>query len=123
MNETKQMNAIKLDVAYDLKYPEGSEAPANINKAYAELSRDYIEYAVTSHYKEGLSSQWRRVYAKIQNKIADAIKSESNFTIELSDVELSFIKMSFGSEKTKFGATLARYVVVLEDEIFGSSNK
>lgn len=117
------MNKIKLDVAYDLKYPEGAEKPANINKAYAELSRDYIEYAVSAHYKDGLTSQWRKTYAQIQNKIAEAINSEKDFTIELSDVELSFIRMSFDSKETKFVASLAKYVVVLEDEIFGSSNK
>jgi len=107
---------IKLDLAYDLKYEKGAE-PENLAQAFAELSRDYIEFAVSSHYKQGLDSQWRRVYANIQKKIAESIANKT-FQVDFTDVEMSFIKMSFDSKETKFNAALAQYVVTLEDEIF-----
>ncbi len=110
------MAKIKLDLDYNLKYPEGA-TPENLPQAFAELSRDYIEYAVSSHYKEGLNSQWRRVYSNIQKKIAEAISTKT-FEVDFSEVEMSFLKMSFDSKDTKFSAALAQYVVTLEDEIF-----
>jgi hypothetical protein len=115
------MTKININLGYKVKYPEGTQ-PENVPEEMAKLTKSYIEFAVTASYKDGLSSQFRRIFATIQSKIDVAI-SDKTYVVELGEGELNFLKNAFTDEKTKFTATLAQYVVVLEDEILGSSNK
>jgi hypothetical protein len=109
------MKKIKLNLDYKLKFEEGKE-PENIDKEYSELSRGYIDFAVSASNASGLSGHDRRVFGRIQNLIDKAIEDKS-YVIELDDKDHFFLKNCFMSEKTKFNATLSRYVILLEDEI------
>lgn len=109
------MKLLKLNVDYKVKYPEGSQ-PADINQAQAELSKGYIEYAVSSCHPKGLNGQLRRVYGRIQSKMELAL-TEKSFILNLEDDEIKFLKNVFEGESTLFPATIASYVNVLEDEI------
>lgn len=115
------MKKIKLDLDYNFKpnvdLPEDMQTEEKIREASAELSRDYIEFAVIAGNPTGLDSQFRRIYAKIKSKIATAINMK-DYILELEDGEYNFIKEAFMNEKTKFTANIAHYVVVLEDELF-----
>jgi hypothetical protein len=111
------MKTFNLNIDYKLKYPVGSEpTPEKLSLGQAELTRDYIEYAISSSYKDGLDSQFRRIYATIQSKIESAIEDKTYF-VELADSEVKFIKDAFSDDKAKFNATIAKYVVALEDAI------
>ena len=117
------MNKIILNVDYKFTYPEGVEKPSpeKSEKESAELSKSYIEYAVTGHYKDGLNSQFRRTFANIQNRMDQAIASKEYF-FEVNPIEYNFIHEAFTSANTKFVAAVAKYVVAFEDANFGSSN-
>ena len=84
----------------------------------ADISKSYIEYAVTASYAEGLNNQFRKMYANIQVKIQNAIDFK-HYEVELEKSEVKFIQDAFRDEKTKFTPKLAMYVTVLEDAIFG----
>jgi len=107
------MIKLKLNLDYKLNPPDGKKVT---DKDNAEVSKGYIEYAVSAFHREGLDSQFRRVYAKIQQKIDSAIEDEK-YEIDLDQGEFNLIKLAFDSDKVKFQASLAKYVLVLEDEI------
>ena len=109
------MQKIKLNVDYKLKFDD-EKKPENIDKEYSELSKGYIDFAVSASNPSGLSGSDRRTFARIQNLIDKAIEDEIYF-IELDDKDAFFLKNCFRSEKTKFNATLSKYVILLEDEI------
>lgn len=79
-----------------------------------ELVADYITFAVKDKYKEGLDSQWRRTWARIQRLLDVAIEEKSE-TITFENGEMDFIKGAF--KDVKFPADLAKYVIILEDEL------
>jgi len=107
----------KLNLNIDYKFPvEEKSTKKDIENANAELTRDYIAFAITSSYAKGLSSQFRRLYVKIQSKIDTALNTK-DYVIELEDGEFNFIKEAFSSDDCKVNATIAKYFVVLEDEI------
>lgn len=113
--ETKSENktvALNLAVNYGIEY--GEDKPESIELAYAQLTKSYIEYAVTACHKDGLSSQFRRLYASIEKKIESAINTET-FVATFTTSEFDFIVSAFNSDKAKFIAPLAKYVVKLED--------
>lgn len=119
------MNKLNLNLDYNVKHEEGTNpSPKDIMLKQCDLTKSYIEYAVSAHYRDGLDSQFRRLYGGIQKKIEAAIKAEE-YEVQLEEGELNFIKAAFESKETKFTAPLARYVVVLEDELarIGTSNK
>jgi hypothetical protein len=49
--------------------------------------------------------------------LIDKAIEDKSYVIELDDKDHFFLKNCFMSEKTKFNATLSRYVILLEDEI------
>jgi len=113
------MKKIKLNVDYRVKKTD--DPKEKVDTAKAELSKSYIEVAVTGAYPKGLNGQLRRVFGRIQSKINEAMDSKT-FEIELTDLELNFLQGAFKSDNALFTATLAEYVIVLEDELFGIVN-
>lgn len=116
------MKTLNLDVKYDLpktREVDGKEVEytdEEISVANAQLSLNYIETAVLLSNKDGLDSQFRRLWVIIQSKISMALNSKE-YKIEIDDGEFDFIKRSL--ENAKFNPTIAKYVVALEDEILG----
>jgi len=111
------MKILNLAVNYKIKY-EDTFTEDEVIKAKAELTKSYIDYAVSAQYKDGLTSQFRRVYAKISEKIANALEDKT-FVVNLEVSEVKFIREAFLDDKTKFPATISEYVVTLEDAILG----
>jgi len=74
------------------------------------LSIDYITYAISSHYKEGVEGQLKRVIGRLQRKL-----DEAEETLELEQAEIDIIKKAF--EKVTVPTALVKYWVILEDEI------
>ena len=117
---TKEIKTFDLNIDYKLIYPATMEKPSDEEqaKAHAELTRDYIEFAITYSHKEGLNSQYRRIYAGLRSKIDTALEDKT-YSIEITDSEIKFIKDALLDENTKFNATIAKYVISLEDAILG----
>lgn len=80
----------------------------------AELTQDYIAYAVSTAHKEGLEGQQRRIWGRIQRKFDTAIITKA-YDVELEQAELDFIRSSF--KEAKFTPALAKYVVILEEAL------
>lgn len=78
------------------------------------LFADYIEHAVKESYKDGLDNQWRRLWGRIQRKLDDGIEKKAK-EIDLEQGELDFIKRAFA--ESKFPTEIAKYVVIVEDEL------
>lgn len=112
--EEKQIT-FNLAVDYQVKYPE-AEQPESIEGSYAEITKDYIVSAVMMSNREGLDSQYRRLWATIEKKIEDALLSK-NYVVTFHQGEYNFIVNAFKAEKTKFVPQLAKYVVKLEDAL------
>ena len=110
------MTKIKLNLNYNLNFPNG-EKPENIDKEYTELSKGYIEYAVTASHPKGLNGGERRTYGRIQTLIEKSMEDKT-YEILLEENDYIFLREAFENKETKFNATLSRYVVLLEDEIF-----
>ena len=107
---------LKLNLDYKITYPD-DKRPENMDKELAELTKGYIEYAVTASNASGLAGKERRLFSKIQRKVEEAIEKEI-YSVDLSEDEYWFLKKSFMDEKCKFNALLSKYIVILEDEIF-----
>lgn len=110
------MKTLKLNLDYKINY--GETKPESIDEAYAKLSVSYLEYAVTSAYKDGVGGTIRRILSKLQTKTEQAIEDKT-YSMELEDKEIKFLKDLFKNEKTIMPALISKYVTVLEDEIFG----
>ena len=107
--------AFNLAVAYNVEF---QEQPEDVDFEYANLTAQYMEYAVTSRHKEGLDSQFRRLYSSIQKKIQMAMNTKT-YVVSFTEGEFNFIKEAFANEKTKFVPQVAKYVVELEDALDG----
>jgi hypothetical protein len=104
-----------LNVSLDYKRPEPkTEEDKKAWKSDAELTQDYIAYAVTQTYKDGLEGQLRRLYGRIQRKL-DACLDENKPGMELEEAELDFLDKAFST--AKFPVSIAKYVLVLEAEL------
>jgi hypothetical protein len=79
-----------------------------------ELTADYINFAVRSFYKEGLDSQWRRTFARIQRKLDEAIDTKAD-EVDFEQAELDFIQRAV--KEAKYPPELSKYVVIFEDEL------
>lgn len=96
----------------EYKQPPAKEGEKQLTNQ--ELSEHYISLALADVHKDGLESQQRRIYGRIQRKLTEAIeKSEDD--IELEEAEKDMLKKAFRT--AKFPPFLAKYVVILEDEI------
>lgn len=80
----------------------------------SELTLDYILYAVSQKYADGLEGQLRRICGRIQRKLDEAIEKKKN-SVEFETAEIEFIKKAFN--EAKFPPHLAKFVIMLEDEI------
>lgn len=100
---------MKINLDYGRKLPLAADALSN-----RELTLDYINYAVTNAYPNGIEGKMRRVWGRIQRKFDTAIDFQAE-DIELEETEKDFIKDSF--KDSKFPSGIAKFVVVLEDEI------
>lgn len=106
---------LNIDYKLDTKNAEGKEYTAEeMAQGNAELTNNYIETAVLLANKDGLDSQFRRLWVKIQSKISMALNTK-DYEVELEDGEFNFIKRAF--DNAKFNPTIAKYVVALEDSI------
>lgn len=88
--------------------------PKETTLSNAELTFDYITHAINKRHEKGLNSSQRRLWGRIQRKFDDAIEQKFD-EVELEEAEIDFIKEAF--RDVVFPASLAKFVVVLEDEI------
>jgi len=97
-----------------LNYNQGQPKEGTKQFTGGELTGDYITFAITSAYPEGLQGQLRRVFGRIQRKLDDAIETGKD-DIELEEAEKDLIRDAFG--KARFAAHLSKYINTLEEEI------
>lgn len=109
------MAKIKLNLDYKVKVPEGTPIEDQ-DKDYSEISRGYIDYAVSASHRDGLSGGERRIFSRIQSKVEEAIENKT-YEIDLEEKDLRFLQDCFLDDKAKFQASLAKYVVIFEDEL------
>lgn len=100
---------MKVNLNYNL-----SEDEKKVAKSSQYMTADYIGHAVQQKYPEGLKGQLRRVYGRIQRKLDEAVEKDLS-SIKLEEGEKDFILECF--KDAKFPANLAKFVMVLEDEI------
>lgn len=93
-----------------LDYKRTAKAEEEVSNA--ELTVDYINYAVKTKHKEGLNGSMRRMWGRIQRKFDAAIENEEK-SVDLEDSELDFVFEAF--KDTKYDTSIAKYVDVLED--------
>lgn len=79
------------------------------------LTLNYLESCVFSVYPK-LGGSLMRMFGRIQTKCDQAIIDKAD-SIELEVAEFDFIKKCWFDDKSKFDSPLAKYVVLLEDEI------
>lgn len=103
---------MQFNLNQDYKRPEGiSKELSN-----SEVTVNYIEFAVNQIYNTGLQGSQRRIFARIQRKMDEAIDKKEE-VIDLEQAEFDFIYDIFKNDKLVYGSSLAKYVVVLEDYI------
>lgn len=102
---------INLDYKMSDKYREGGNIKLN-----QELTANFINFAVSSKYKDGLKSGGqRRLYSRLQRNLDEAIEKNVD-EIELEQAQKDFLTDVFASE-IPVSPYEAKYFVVLEDEI------
>lgn len=104
---------LKLDLDYK-RLEEEKKKTSNI-----ALTEDYINYSIIQAYKEGIDGQLKRIVARLQRKLEDAVLNNTP-EIEIEEAELDIIKKSF--EKVKTPVQLIKYWIILEDEIDSLKN-
>lgn len=109
------MNKIKLNLSYPTN-PEAKATQEEIDKARAEISKGYVEYALTAHLKDGANGPQRRIIGRIQRAIEEGIENKT-YEMQVEEKELRLLQDAFLDEKVKFTASLSQFVVMLEDEI------
>lgn len=98
----------------NLDYKRGDENEEEKKISNQEVTVNYILSAVNSSHPQGLDLTNRRIFARIQRKIDEAL--DNNFDdIVLEKAEIDLIKESF--KTAKFPAGYSKYVVLLEEEI------
>jgi hypothetical protein len=110
------MSKIKLNLEYPTNENATDLSQEAVDKARAEVSRGYIEYALTAHFKDGASREERRKIGRLQVSIDKSIEDKT-YAIEVEGKDLILLQDAFLSEKVKFPASISQYVVKLEDEI------
>jgi hypothetical protein len=108
------MEAERATLTINLDYQTPPAAEGDIRKTNSELTENYILHAVNDTHPKGLEGQLRRVFARLQRKLDEAIDSGTD-TIELEKAEQDLLRKSFN--ECKVTPALAKYFVVLEDEI------
>ena len=97
-----------------LPYTNTDEQKKEISDA--GLTVDYINWAITSKHNNQLDGQSRRIFARMQNKMDEAVLGNKD-SVEFENAEMDFLKAAFNWNELKFPVHSSRYVVVLEDYI------
>lgn len=113
MTETSA-NGNRPSLKINLDYKQLPPVAGEIQKSNVELTDLYILHAVNATHPQGLEGQMRRAFARIQRKLDDAIESGTN-GIELEKAEQDLLRKSFSECKVPAG--IAKYFVILEDEV------
>lgn len=93
--------------------PYGQKEEAKLTDS--ELTLDYITHAVNQKFDKGISGSQRRMFGRIQRKFDFAIEN-GDTEISFEESEMDFIKDAF--KDVKFPPALAKYVLVLEEELY-----
>ncbi len=112
MEDKKDIKTLNLDVDY--KVPAADLADLRKVPSAVEMSEDYINSAGATAWPRGLDGQKRRVWGRIQRKIADVVEAGKKL-VELDPTEVAMLKEAFA--KGTFGPQYSKYVVILEDII------
>lgn len=80
----------------------------------AETTLAFLMIAVNSKYEKGLDSGYKRIYARMQNKLEEAIEKGSK-SIELEQAEYDLLKNAV--KEAKVPAQFVSNFVRLEDAI------
>ncbi len=107
------LKKFNLDIDYKITQKDLERAPEQ--PSAAEMTQDYIEYAVNTSNPQGLDGKARRIWGRIQRKLSSAVENEEPF-IDLESEEVSLLKKAFA--EAKFPAKFSEYVVILEDAIY-----
>ena len=107
-----------MQINLDYKRPEPKKGEEQITNS--ELTVDYINYSVRTFYKDGLDSQWRRIWGRIQRKLDEALDTKVG-EVNFEQAELDFLKKAV--KEVKVPSELAKYFVVLEDELENKNGK
>ncbi len=81
------------------------------------IFRNYLGYAINLGYKEGLQSDKRRIWDKIQDKL-DVVVEKNEESITLNSYEYLFIKTAF--EKAVVPATETKNFTKVEDAVLNT---
>ncbi len=92
--------------------PQVAGQPKNPTPQFLTMS--YIQYAVHQKYPT-IKGQLMRVWGRIQTKLQEAIEKDLE-TIELETTEIEFLQKCV-TDETPFPSEIARFVMVLQDEI------
>lgn len=108
---------IKFQINLDYRVPKPkTDAEKEAFKSNSELTENYLAYAARKKYPDGMPSGVKlRSFARVQRKIDDAIEEGKDY-ISLENAEFDVIKEIFKDELA-FPADIARFIVVLLDEI------
>lgn len=103
------MKKLNVNLNYKVRYKEGELKVSN-----QQITYNYILGSVNSKYEKGVEGSYRRMLARIFNKLDDAIDKNLDI-IELEESELDLIKNAL--RDGKLPATMAYNAILLEDEI------
>lgn len=93
---------------------EAEKVKSDTKLSNSELTLDYLTYAVNQKYPNGLEGQLRRIWGRIQRTLDQAIEANDDGVV-LETAEKEFILKAF--KDVKFPAKIAKFVIMLEDEI------
>lgn len=106
---------LKINLNYKRGEPKTDEEK-KVRISDSALTMDYINFATKKKFPDGITTNLQlRIFARIQNKIDDAILDKKDF-VSLEKAEVTFLKEVFKDDIT-FPSELAKYVVVLLDEV------
>lgn len=104
---------LKIDIDYKVKSFKDSKQEEK-TVAYSDMSYNYVTYAVSKKYQDGLEGQLRRMWGRIQRKFEEAIDTKKG-EVNLETNELEFIQKAFN--ECKFPADVSHYVTLFEEEL------
>lgn len=107
---------MKIDFDYGMKVGKDRQGVEIEPPCAQEMTANYIAYAVGKKHPNGLNGRDRRLYARLQRKLDDAIDQKAG-EIDLETGEKDFLRSLFNSDEVKFPPGDSKYVVLLEDEI------
>lgn len=108
--ETKKEEVVLKTLDFNIDYNRNEEDVKKL--ANVNLTHDYISYAIEKHFKDGLEGQMRRIVARLQRKLDDALDTKPH-KAKLEQAEIDIIKKAF--EKVLVPTNIVKYFVVLEE--------